>query len=207
MGAGRKAPVIAVEILDHLGAFKRQPTRADTAGENGHRCQKCSKRRLHIRAAGVRGQVAARPPISSDRISAPRSQERVNKLAWLGTLVRLLDCYLKAEDRTASTHVGHGRRGFKHGGIRCRGRVSKGAASPDRSHESGHTRPGCITAGERYGSRATSSDRRYERGYARRCRFAAGCAEPEPRRSHRCATGGRRSPARIRAFGLSPKRS
>src|SRR4029077_19209935 len=61
MGAGRKAPVITVEILDHLGAFKRQPTRADTAGENGHRCQKRSTRRLHVRAAGARRQVAARP--------------------------------------------------------------------------------------------------------------------------------------------------
>ena len=66
---------------------------------------------------------------------------------------------------------------------------------------------GWITAGGRYRSRATSSDRRYERGHARRCRFAAGCAEPEPRRSHRCATGARRSPARIRPLGFSPKRS
>ena len=81
MGAGRKALVIAVEILDHLGAFKRQPTRADTAGENDHRCQKRSKRRLHVRAAGARRQVAARPPIFLDRISAPRGQEQVNKLS------------------------------------------------------------------------------------------------------------------------------
>ena len=33
-------------ILDHLGAFKRQPT--DTAGENDHRCQKGSKRRCPL---------------------------------------------------------------------------------------------------------------------------------------------------------------
>jgi hypothetical protein len=46
MGAGRKGPVISVEILDHLGALKRQPT--DTAGENDHRCQKRSKRRCPL---------------------------------------------------------------------------------------------------------------------------------------------------------------
>ncbi len=77
MGAGRKAPVITVEILDHLGAFKRQPTRADTAGENGHRCQKRSKRRLHVRAAGARRQVAARPPISSTVYRHPEVKRRL----------------------------------------------------------------------------------------------------------------------------------
>src|SRR2546425_699313 len=77
MGAGRKAPVIAVEILDHLGAFKRQPTRADTAGENDHRCQKRSKRRLHVRAAGARRQVAARPPVSSTVYRHPDVKRRL----------------------------------------------------------------------------------------------------------------------------------
>src|SRR6266481_207537 len=80
MGAGRKGPVIAVEILDHLGAVKRQPT--DTAGENDHRCQKRSKRRLHVRAAGARGQVAARPPISSTVYRHPEVKRRSTKLAW-----------------------------------------------------------------------------------------------------------------------------
>src|SRR5215831_9191476 len=83
MRAGRKAPVIAIEILDHLGAFKRQPTRADTAGENDHRCQKRSKRRrLHVRAAGARPPGCRAPSYFLDRISAPRGQEEVNKLAW-----------------------------------------------------------------------------------------------------------------------------
>ena len=50
MSAGCKSPVIAVEILDHLGAFKSP--RADTAGENDHPCQERSKGRLHVRTAG-----------------------------------------------------------------------------------------------------------------------------------------------------------
>src|SRR5262249_15644192 len=65
MRAVRKVPVIAIEILDHLGAFKRQPTMAHTADEKDHRCQKRSKRRVHVRAVGARRRVAARPPISS----------------------------------------------------------------------------------------------------------------------------------------------
>ena len=50
MGAGRKGPVIAIEILDHLGALKSP--RADTAGENDYPCQERSKGRLHVHAAG-----------------------------------------------------------------------------------------------------------------------------------------------------------
>jgi hypothetical protein len=78
---------------------------------------------------------------------------------------------------------------------------------PTAAMNQAHTGQRGTTAGGRYGSRATSSDRHYERGHAGRCRFAAGCAEPDPRRSDRCATGRRRSPPRLRALGLSPKRS
>src|SRR5262245_24137833 len=64
MSAGRKSPVIAVEILDHLGAFKSP--RADTAGENDHPCQKRSKGGSRLRRAEkFHGGASRQLPISS----------------------------------------------------------------------------------------------------------------------------------------------
>src|SRR5215470_721125 len=80
MGAGRKGPVIAVEILDHLGGFKRQTT--DTAAENDHRCQKHSKRGLHVRAAGVPTPSCPASSHFLDRIRHPEVKRRLTKLAW-----------------------------------------------------------------------------------------------------------------------------
>ena len=44
-------------------------------------------------------------------------------------------------------------------------------------------------------------------GDSRRRRFAAGCAEPEPRRAHRGSAGGRCPPARVRELGGAASRT
>src|SRR5262245_37126746 len=80
MGAEREGPVIAVEIFDHLGSFKRQPT--DTAAENDHRCQKRSKRGLHVRAAGFPTPSCPASSHFLDRISAPEVKRMLTKFAW-----------------------------------------------------------------------------------------------------------------------------
>ena len=47
VGAGRKAPVVAVQILDGGGAREKQLAGRGTAGEEGHGCQHHCGRRFH----------------------------------------------------------------------------------------------------------------------------------------------------------------
>ena len=81
------------------------------------------------------------------------------------------------------------------------------ATSAHGGHESGHAgrRPNFASGQQR--ARAASADRRHGPGRARRRHFAAGRAEPEPRRAHGGAAGGRRPSARVRQSGVGAGRA
>ena len=76
------------------------------------------------------------------------------------------------------------------------------ATSAHGGHESGHAGRRPIFASGQQRTRAASADRRHGPGRARRRRFDAGRAEPEPRRPHGGAAGGRRPTARVRQPGV-----
>jgi hypothetical protein len=79
------------------------------------------------------------------------------------------------------------------------GAADKGTAASSAAAESerGHARPQHLIAGGQDRPRATPSGRSDEPGNAGRGRFAAGCAEPNPRWAYGHAAGGRCSPARF----------
>ena len=108
---------------------------------------------------------------------------------------------------SASSERRHGRGGPKHGSIVCGDGVGTAAASAHGDNEPGNAgrRPPLASGQQR--PRAASADRCHESGDSRRRRFAAGCAEPEPRRAHRRSAGGRCSPARVREFGGAASRT